>query len=138
MFGCGRQAYEGTIDDDNIPSTVTAEPPTPDQQQGAVPPGYVTTPETAIRRQPTATPVAPAATQPTRNRVSSKQLGAVWAIARKAGLEQASLRAQVKVQFGSQLEFLSRQQASELIDALSRKVSANGHAPSGAEAALQG
>jgi hypothetical protein len=61
----------------------------------------------------------------------------VWAIARKAGLEQSSLRAQVKVQYGVQLEFLSRQAASELIDALSRKLASNGHAPAAADAAPQ-
>ena len=50
-------------------------------------------------------------------------------------MEQSSLRAQTKAQYGVQLEFLSRQQASELIDALSRKLSANGHDAGGAEAA---
>ena len=42
-------------------------------------------------------------------------------LARKLSIEPSSLRAQVKTQFGVQLEFLTRQQASELIAALRRK-----------------
>jgi hypothetical protein len=134
FFGVGRQAYEGSLDDDNLSTEAAPVSPVPVQAQQAQTPSGNTTSDVAVRRQPAAAPAAPPA-EPTRNRVSSKQLGAVWAIARKAGLEQSSLRAQVKVQFGVQLEFLSRQQASELIDALSRKLSANGHAPTAAEAA---
>jgi Rad52/22 family double-strand break repair protein len=135
IFGCGWQAFAGVIDDDNVPSASNVDVPT-QHQQSSSPPGFGTAPDVSIRRQPAATPAVPASApaEATRNRVSSKQLGAVWAIGRKAGLEQSSLRAQVKAQYGVQLEFLSRQQASDLIDALSRKLAANGHADGGAEA----
>jgi hypothetical protein len=116
MFGCGRQAYEGTLDDDNVPADpVTSSGP--------------------VQAQPSPAQAAQRSAEPTRNRVSSKQIGAVWAISRKAGVEQGSLRAQVLKQYGVKLEFLSRQQASDLIDALSRKLSSNGHGDGGAEAA---
>ena len=55
-------------------------------------------------------------------------------LARRLGIESTSMRAQVKAQFGAQLEFLSRQQASELIAALNRKAAnGNGHASSEVE-----
>lgn len=133
-FGIGRQAWEGTLDfdDDNMPADpVSVSAPTSARTTSA--PSAISIPQdVTVRRLPAAT--APARVEETRNRVSSKQLGAVWAIARKAGLEQSSLRSQVKIQFGVQLEFLSRQQASELIDALGRKVSSNGHAAGVADA----
>ena len=68
------------------------------------------------------------ATQPTqnvrasnasvRNRLTSKQLGAIFAAARKLGFEQGSLRAQVKMLYGAMPEFLTGQQASDLITSL--------------------
>lgn len=58
--------------------------------------------------------------------MSSKQLSAIWSIARKLGVEQSSFRAKVKAQFGVQLEFLGRQQASELIKALDAQLNGNG------------
>lgn len=142
FFGVGRQAYEGSLDDDNVSGDGTAAQTPAADRQLPVPPGHGSTPEVAVRRQAataTAAPTTPAvAAAPDRNRISSKQLGAIWAIGRKAGLEQKSLRDQVRVQFGSNLEFLTRKQASELIDALSRKLASNGHGAAEAEAAAQG
>ena len=63
--------------------------------------------------------------QPQRNRITSRQHSAIFSLARKAGVELPSLRTQVKAQYGANLEFLTRQQASELIEALNRKVSDN-------------
>lgn len=142
-FGIGKAAWEGTLDDDNLPlpssevpahvqtqlqhsrrapapPTRTPHAPQPETAPSFVPPGYVASPEAPVHR-PEARP------QAGRNRVSSKQIAAVWSIARKLGLEQSSLRGQVKTQFGTVLEFLSREQASQLIDALNRKVAANGN-----------
>lgn len=110
VAGVGRQAYEGSLDDDNVPAdnavpAVPAVPSVPRQQDSASP--------------------APQG-QPTRNRLTSKQLNAVWAIARKAGYEQPKLRAMVKAKFGVQPEFLSRDQASQVISGLSAEFG-NGH-----------
>lgn len=123
FHGVGKAAYEGSLDDDNVPeegaaphqptmtvvrAPVSAAPPVVD----ATPPGFVRTPTAAeVRSQ-----------MPERNRLSSKQLAAIWSIARKLGVEQSSFRAQVKVKFGCQLEFMSRQQASQLITDLNAQL----------------
>jgi hypothetical protein len=56
-------------------------------------------------------------------------LSAIWAISRKLGLDQHSVRATVKARYGLQPEFLDRSKASELISELSARAS-NGHAES--------
>lgn len=112
MFGCGRQAYEGTLDDDNVPQELSAEPAAPAPSTPA-----------PVRPAP-ATPQRPSA--PQRSRLTSKQLSAIWAIGRKLGYEQQALRQHVKQHFGVQPEFLTREQASEAIGALS-KPAGNGH-----------
>ena len=48
-------------------------------------------------------------------------------MARKLGHEQSAFRAKVKSQFGCALEFLSKDQASGLIDTLNRHLKGNGH-----------
>lgn len=126
MFGCGRQAYEGTLDDDNVPAD------SPDQSHGAV---TVTTLPTPRVQSPTS-PAPPATTisqphrsvtAPPRSRLTSKQLAAIWALGRKIGYEQSTLRSHIKTAFGVQPEFLSRDQASQAIGALSKEAG-NGHA----------
>jgi hypothetical protein len=66
-------------------------------------------------QQPRPTPA------PTRNRLTSKQLGAIGAIARKLGLDQPALRAATKQRFNAQPEFLTREQASQMINSLSQQ-----------------
>jgi hypothetical protein len=116
MFGCGRQAYEGTLDDDNVPQEVPAEP-MPST------PGGVTQPRPA---PVVASATAPKPPAPQRSRLSSKQLAAIWAIGRKVGYEQQTLRQHIKTAFGVQPEFISREQASHAIGALSKEAG-NGH-----------
>jgi hypothetical protein len=122
MFGCGRQAYEGTLDDDNVPPEVPAEP---------VPnvPAARASPANPSHRITTATlPTAPLKPPSTpRNRLTSKQLSALWALGRKLGYEQQALRQFVKSKYGSQPEFLNREQASALISAMSAQANGNGH-----------
>jgi hypothetical protein len=119
MFGCGRQAYEGTLDDDNLPAEETVQPKAPVQPQ----------PKPVVQQEPPHTADAqPQRQQPTRNRISSKQLSAIWAIGRKLGMDQAGIRSTIKAQCSCQPEFLSREQASQVITAWSAKA-ANGHAP---------
>ncbi|WP_242370666.1 Rad52/Rad22 family DNA repair protein [Anaeromyxobacter sp. SG26] len=121
MFGCGRQAYEGTLDDDNVPQEVPADPPAP------LPPP----PHPAVRPAPTMASVTPQRSPaPQRSRLTSKQLSAIWAIGRKLGYEQQALRQHIKTTFGVQPEFLSREQASQAIGALSAQAG-NGHDTSG-------
>jgi hypothetical protein len=123
MFGCGKAAYEGTLDDDNVPADAAFEQPqngvtitTLPAQRHAAPPSVA---------PPVVQQARPAA--PARNRLTSKQLAAIWAIGRKIGYEQQSLRQHIKTTFGVQPEFLSRDQASQAIGALSKQAG-NGHA----------
>jgi hypothetical protein len=125
MFGCGRQAYEGTLDDDNVASepiefTPAPPPPAEPRQQQASP---ATTPPTngTLRPQPALATVTPPAAPPSRNRLTSKQLAAIWAIGRKLGYEQGALRQHIKTTFTVQPEFLTRDQASQVIGALSKQ-----------------
>ncbi|GMU61121.1 MAG: hypothetical protein AMXMBFR34_28840 [Myxococcaceae bacterium] len=130
FHGVGKAAYEGTLDDDNLPDgdgdpthptlvthkTAGATGASTSVPPPQTPPGYV---NTAIAGEVRSL-------QPERNRLSSKQLAAIWSIARKLGIEQASFRAQIKSRFGCQLEFLNRNHASEVITALNAQLNGNG------------
>ena len=72
-------------------------------------------------------------TQP-RNRLTSKQLGALQAISRKLGMDHGGLRAISKQRFNAQPEFLTRDQASQLIASLSAQLNGNGQDRSEAHA----
>lgn len=114
FFGAGKQAYEGTLDDDNVPGEDVV--------------AAAAAPITVARTPTNASPTQGLSQTPDRNRLSSRQLAAIWSIARKLGLEQAAFRAQVRQRYSTQLEFLSRQQASELITKLNAQLNGNGHA----------
>jgi hypothetical protein len=116
MFGCGRQAYEGTLDDDNVPAERDAhhEPPKPSLR---VAPQLPPAPG-----QPRSAPSTPSkVVVPPRSRLTSKQLACVWALGRRLSMEQAALRGFVKAKFGVAPEFLTRDQASSLIAAMSEQ-----------------
>jgi hypothetical protein len=125
FFGVGWQAFAGELDDDNMPSdpgdrvsistlpSRPAAPPLPPPPKPVVP----------VDRDPA--PARPSAA-PVRTRLSSKQLSAIWALGRKLGYEQQALRQFVKGRYGSQPEFLNREQASQLIGAMSEQAG-NGH-----------
>ncbi len=141
FFGVGRQAYEGSLDDDNLPaehssegitvSTLPAQRPSPtpvSAQQAQVSPAP---------SQPASQPAQRSSNTPTRNRLTAKQLSAIWAIGRKLGYEQQQLRAFIKQTYGAQPEFLTREQASQVIGAMSAKA-ANGHASEPAQPGQEG
>ena len=123
FFGVGRQAYEGTLDDDNLPQDASTASPAVqvvNQVQAQQPRQVV---------QPVVAPVAPVqrpATQP-RNRLTSKQLAALQTISRKLGMDHGGLRAVSKQKFNAQPEFLTRDQASQLIASMSAQLNGNGH-----------
>lgn len=128
FFGVGKQAYEGTLDDDNVPgeiestvapvmSVVRAPVPQVAHQAPSTASGY-TSPPAAQNAGPHG--------GPPRNRLSSKQLSAIWSIARKLGHEQGSFRSKVKAEFGKALEFLSKDEASALITRLNAHLNGNG------------
>jgi hypothetical protein len=144
FFGVGRQAYEGTLDDDNQPVEPVqprAVRPQSRPQLQAVPAPPIEPPAAppAQRRNPapqgpTSQPPEPHATAPEppaaeRRRLTENQRRAIWAIAKSLGLGSSALRTRVKATFGVQPEFLSKEQASALIDELQN--SANGGDTSG-------
>jgi hypothetical protein len=107
-FGAGWQAYAGTIDDDNVPADTSMQP----EQVPRIP----VQPQRPAVAQVPANPQRPVAVP--RNRLSSKQLGALWVISRKVGYDQVEFRNRVKAQYGVQVEYLTKQQASELIGSM--------------------
>jgi Rad52/22 family double-strand break repair protein len=133
FFGVGKQAYEGSIDDDNTPPEATGEDivripppqqPQAPQRQEPVPSASLpaSQPQQPLATRPSLIPAAPA-----RNRLTSKQLAALWAMARKLGLDQSQFRQAIKQREGVQPEFLSRDAASRLISEMSARLG-NGHA----------
>lgn len=127
MFGCGRQAYEGTLDDDNVPSQDLETALRQSAKANAQPAATQHLPTAATTPTSQAAPATPASQQQTRNRLTAKQLSAIWAIARKLGMDQHGVRGMVKSRYNVQPEFLARAQASELIGELSKQAG-NGHA----------
>lgn len=104
FVGPGRDAYRGTIDDDHAP---TDEPMAPRRN---VPP--VT---------PTATRPAPAANSAShhvRDRLSSKQYGALRSLSHAAGYDEPRFKEFVRAKYGVEAAHLTRFQASDLIGLL--------------------
>jgi hypothetical protein len=129
FFGVGRQAYEGTLDDDNVPgdempaaqaprtnANVQSAPVAAMPQPQQTPPGYARTGQ-AVDTRPS---------HLEKSRLSSKQLAAIMSIGRKLGVEPSAIRSRVKTQFGCQLEFISREQASQVIKSLDTQLNGNG------------
>ena len=122
MLGAGRDAYRGVLDDDNGPAAEDGDdtPRTPARCSGQA---------EATSRAP-ATPIA---TARERERITAKQVQAIWSLVRRHGYEEPVFRQRVRERYGRQLEFLSKVQASEVIAAMSDgpaagKAPANGHA----------
>ena len=125
FFGVGRQAYEGSLDDDNLPGEHVVEvvqQPVQRMPAAQAPVQPVQPTQNTQVAQPAARPVS---TQP-RNRLTSKQLGALQAISRKLGMDHGGLRAISKQRFNAQPEFLTRDQASQLIASMSAQLNGNG------------
>lgn len=61
-----------------------------------------------------------------RERLTSAQLNAVKAIAKKRGLNPADVRQQIKVTYGVEVEYLTKRQASEVITSLDNGKSIGG------------
>ena len=125
-----------SLDDDNVPAEHSSDGFTvstlPTQRPAPAPaPVVQVQPAQQVPQQPRPPPA------PSRNRLTSKQLGAIQAIGRKLGLDQAGLRAATKQRFNSQPEFLSRDQASQLISAMSAQAG-NGQAHEQHEPGVEG
>lgn len=126
FHGVGKQAYEGSLDDDNLPPETTDVPAPQVTRIAPAAPNTSTPPPVTSAFVRSGPPIDTRPAPPERNRLSSKQLAAIWSIARKLGVEQSDFRSKVKVKFGVQLEFLSRNQASDLITTLNTQLNGNG------------
>ena len=130
FFGVGRQAYEGSLDDDNLPGehgVEVVQQPMQRMPAAQAPVQVVQNAQPTQNSQATQPAARPVSTQP-RNRLTSKQLGALQAISRKLGMDHGGLRAISKQRFNAQPEFLTRDQASQLIASMSAQLNGNGHA----------
>ena len=125
FFGVGRQAYEGSLDDDNLPGEHVVEVVQQPVRRMPAAPAPMQPIQPAQNTQVTQPATRPVSTQP-RNRLTSKQLGALQAISRKLGMDHGGLRAISKQRFNAQPEFLTRDQASQLIASMSAQLNGNG------------
>lgn len=146
MMGCGKQAYEGSLDDDNAPAFSDGDAPS--RRPPARPaPAPVSRQEPQTSRAPVRTEQqnpAPARTENnappsagpgnSRNRLTSKQLSALWALARKLNYQQQEFRQKVKARFGVQPEFLDKDTASQVIGEMSARAGNGASHPAGEHA----
>ncbi|MBZ0236377.1 MAG: RAD52 family DNA repair protein [Deltaproteobacteria bacterium] len=112
MFGAGRDAYRGVLDDDASPvprETELRGQQSPQLEAGG-PPGNASPARDRVR-------------------VTSKQIQAIWSLVRRAGYEPGQFRLRVRERYGRQIEFLTRSEASEVIAAMTA-----GSAPSNGNA----
>lgn len=110
MMGCGAAAYRGELDDDNVP---------PDERSEAQHHQPVRQAQGQVATQRPTISMAPRPPSAPRTRVTSKQLAALLAISRKQGMDLAQFRQEVRSRYGTTLDFITRQQASELISEMS-------------------
>jgi len=125
FFGVGRQAYEGSLDDDNLPGEHVVEAVQQPVRRMPAAPAPMQPIQPAQNTQVAQPATRPVSAQP-RNRLTSKQLGALQAISRKLGMDHGGLRAISKQRFNAQPEFLTRDQASQLIASMSAQLNGNG------------
>lgn len=128
FFGVGRQAYEGTLDDDNLPGE-TGEP----RGRTPVRPRLQSVPaeeggEATSRPRDAGSATAPPTEQsaPGRRRLTERQRSAIFAIAKARGLGATALRNRIREQYGVLPEYLTKDQASAVIADLQRAQSGNG------------
>jgi hypothetical protein len=143
FLGVGRQAYEGSLDDDHVPlelpsthmptgapATIRSQSTQSEIQGPASGPTETVTGVTAAPRPASTTSAGeqgpPQTLTAARNRLTSKQLGAIMAIARARGLESSQLRAEIRAEFGCQPEYLTRDQASKVIGRMTGNGNGNG------------
>ena len=128
FFGVGRQAYEGTLDDDNVP-------PVDADNEGPPPGGRSWPPNGGNGRTARAAPASTAKENGRSNgngRVTSAQLSKLRELVDQIGGEWPSFREHVREAHGVNVEYADKKLASELIDdllATVRKHRGNGSQP---------
>jgi len=135
LLGIGRDLYLNDAD-------VAA--PSPQPRSSAPSPGGVPAAAPSMTRRPVAaapvevtappamTPASPA--HAVRNRLSSKQFGALRSLSRGTGHDDRTFKEEVRKRYGVEVAYLSRSQASELIGELLAQT--KGHDARGAGCSL--
>lgn len=125
FFGVGRQAYEGSIDDDNVPaeaSAPVARMPTRTASRAPVVPADALEGPHGVPTQEVPRAIA--------GRVTSAQLGKLRELVAEAGEDWATYRAAIRQRLGINIEYADRATASTLIserlDATGRRASGSG------------
>jgi len=107
FVGPGRDAYRGTIDDDHVPTDESVAP-----TRNVLP----VTPHVAAAPRPV--PHATSGAHNVRDRLSSKQYGALRSLSQAAGYDAPRFKEFVRTKYGVEAAHLSRSQASDLIGLL--------------------
>jgi len=90
--------------------------------------GVISGPPRSVPAQHRAGPHSlPPSPLPPRERLTSAQLNAIKAIARKQNLDPANVRRQIKKDYGVEVEYLTKRQASEVITGLDNNRPSNGN-----------
>jgi len=93
FFGCGWQAYAGILDDDNVPQHQTGDSPS------------------GADRKP----------EPPSGRVTHAQLGKLRQLVDQVGASWDDFKAHVHGRYNKQVQYISKREASQLIDELIRR-----------------
>ena len=136
LFGCGKAAYEGALDDDSVPSDEPIDYVPTQRRVDALNTRSTAKPPTRSAKEQSQTngEQGKSASQslPARRRLSSRQLAAIWKIVEVRGWQKLTFKERVKVEYGVAVEFLTSEQASRLLDVLNgngHDASANGRQP---------
>jgi hypothetical protein len=127
FFGVGKSAYEGTLDDDNVPGEATVRPHTGDGSSSAPAP-RLPGPDDRDERG-SAAQTSPSANE--RNRLTAPQLATIVSMVRRRGLNEGAFRQQVKERYGCTVEYLSRRNASTIITELGGNGASQGNGGNG-------
>lgn len=128
FMGPGREAYRGTIDDDHVPADEVGSMSV--RSVVAVGSAPANRAPDAVAAEPARSAPMPTATAnqayPVRDRLTSKQFGALRSLSRTTGYDDRAFKEHVRTRFGVEVAYLSRSQASDLIGSLLAKTNGNG------------
>ncbi len=114
FFGVGKQAYEGTLDDDNLPATDVPAPT------------HVTSRQERPPMRSAREDNAPKPDDADNGRITSAQLTKLRGLISERGTDWDRYRVHVREKHGLNVEYLSRRAASDLISGLIAAKRGNG------------
>ncbi len=117
LLGMGRELY-------GVNEAETTTPPA--QPRSSPSPRGVASISPAHASRPTGAMAASSPAHPIRDRLTSKQFGALRSLARTTGHDERAFKDHVRTRFGVEVAYLSRSQASELIGELMARTNGQG------------